>query len=98
MQLPLIAPRPSRCCADFRSILKGPMKNTTSSILRTAVPILFVLLSGPAFIGYASAQNPELQQQVANIQQSMAKNKQSLASYTWNEQVTISLKGEEKKQ
>jgi hypothetical protein len=74
------------------------MKNTTSSILITAVPILFVLLSGPAFIGYASAQNPELQQQVADIQQSMAKNKQSLASYTWNEQVTISLKGEEKKQ
>jgi hypothetical protein len=28
----------------------------------------------------------------------MAKNKQSLASYSWNEQVTISLKGEEKKQ
>jgi len=55
-------------------------------------------LAGAAFVYPASAQSPELQQHVSDIQQSMAKNKQALASYTWNEQVTISLKGEEKKQ
>jgi len=44
------------------------------------------------------AQSPELQQRVAEIEQTTAKNKQALAQYTWVEQVTISLKGEQKKQ
>src|ERR1700740_223792 len=39
-----------------------------------------------------------LQQQVGQLKESMAKNKQALAQYTWVETVTISLKGEEKKQ
>jgi hypothetical protein len=74
------------------------MKNTARRILSTTLLTLPVLLAGTVFIGPANAQNPELQQHVADIKQSMAKNKQALASYTWNEQVTISLKGEEKKQ
>jgi hypothetical protein len=74
------------------------MKNVARHIRGTTLPALFVLLTGPVLIPFATAQNPELQQYVADIQQSMAKNKQSLAQYTWNEQVTISLKGEEKKQ
>jgi hypothetical protein len=44
------------------------------------------------------AQNPEMQQKVAEVKQAMAQNKQALAQYTWVEQVTISLKGEQKKQ
>jgi hypothetical protein len=44
------------------------------------------------------AQNPELQERVAQLRESTAQNKQQLAQYTWVEQVTISLKGEEKKQ
>src|SRR6201981_2583705 len=39
-----------------------------------------------------------LQQQVDKLKESMAKNKQALAQYTWVETVTISLKGQEKKQ
>jgi hypothetical protein len=74
------------------------MKNIARHIRSTTLPALFVLLTGPVLIPFATAQNPELKQYVADIQQSMAKNKQSLAQYTWNEQVTISLKGEEKKQ
>jgi len=46
----------------------------------------------------AFAQNPELQQKVADVKQAMAANKQALAQYTWVEQVTVSLKGEQKKQ
>jgi hypothetical protein len=46
----------------------------------------------------AAAQNPELQQRVAEVKEAVAKNKQALAQFTWVEQVTISLKGEEKKQ
>ena len=45
-----------------------------------------------------SAQNDELQQRVAELKQSLAQNKQQLAQYTYVEQVTISLKGEQKKQ
>lgn len=67
-------------------------------VLRTGLPVLIALLARTVFVHPANAQNPEVQQHVSDIKQSMAKNKQALASYTWNEQVTISLKGEEKKQ
>ncbi len=43
----------------------------------------------------AVAQNPEIKQQ---IQQSVAENQQRLAHYTWQEQQTVSLKGEVKSQ
>ena len=74
------------------------MRNTELPVLRTTLPVLLVILAGAVFIPAANGQNPELQQHVADVQQSMAKNKQALVQYTWNEQVTISLKGEEKKQ
>jgi hypothetical protein len=43
------------------------------------------------------AQNPAIQQKLADISQSSAANKQALARYTWMEQQTISLKGDVKK-
>ena len=43
------------------------------------------------------AQNPALQEKIADIKQSSAANKQALAHYTWVEQQTISLKGQVKK-
>lgn len=49
-------------------------------------------------VALALAQNPELQQRVSEMKQAAAQNKQALAQYTWQEQVTISLKGEQKKQ
>jgi hypothetical protein len=39
----------------------------------------------------------DMQQRMAELKESMAKNKQALAQYTWTEQVTISLKGDVKK-
>jgi len=50
------------------------------------------------FTSVTAAQNPELQQKVAEIKETAANNKKALAQYTWVEQVTISLKGEQKKQ
>ena len=44
----------------------------------------------------ATAQNPALQEKVAQIKQAMAANKAALAHYTWQEQQQISLKGEVK--
>jgi len=61
----------------------------------TGVSLLF--MTG-CFTTLAPAQNPELQQKVAEIKEASAQNKQALAQYTWQEQVTISLKGEQKKQ
>jgi hypothetical protein len=74
------------------------MNNTARPILSNVLLALLVFLPGVGFLRTARAQSPELQQHVAEIKESSAKNKQALASYTWNEQVTISLKGEEKKQ
>jgi hypothetical protein len=74
------------------------VKNTAMSAFRIMLLVLFILLVGPALNRPANAQNPELQQRVAEIKQAAAKNKQALAQYTWVEQVTISLKGEQKKQ
>jgi 23S rRNA pseudoU1915 N3-methylase RlmH len=46
----------------------------------------------------AIAQNPEVQQRLAELKAASAQNKQNLATYTWQEQDTISVKGEVKKQ
>jgi hypothetical protein len=45
----------------------------------------------------AAAQNPQMEQKVAEVKQASAANKQALARYTWQEQQVISLKGEVKK-
>lgn len=59
---------------------------------------LCVLAAGAACTRFAAAQNPDLQQKVADVKEAIAQNKQALAQYTWTEQDTISLKGEQKKQ
>ena len=74
------------------------MKTTLRKDSRTTLLFSFVLFTTGYFTGLAVAQNPELQQRVAEIKESTAKNKQALASYSWTETVTISLKGEQKKQ
>jgi hypothetical protein len=74
------------------------MRNTKQHSVSTIVSSAFVLLVGTGFCRPATAQNPDLQQRVAEVKESSAKNKQALASYSWTETVTISLKGEQKKQ
>jgi hypothetical protein len=44
----------------------------------------------------ASAQNPQLEEKLAAVKQSVAANKQALAHYSWQEQENISIKGEVK--
>ena len=74
------------------------MRNTELGGFRITLLTLSALLAGAVFGGPINAQNPELQQRVAEVKEATVKNKQALAQYTWNEQVTISLKGEQKKQ
>ncbi len=49
-------------------------------------------------IPFAGGQSQEMQEKIAAIKQASARNKQSLARYTWQERQTISVKGEVKKQ
>lgn len=74
------------------------MKITVRSALSATLPTALILLAGAGSVRPANAQSSELQQRVAEVKESSAKNKQALAAYTWNELVTISLKGQEKKQ
>jgi hypothetical protein len=57
-----------------------------------------ILAIGSMFALDVRAQNPELQQKIAEVKQAMATNKQMLAQFSWTEQDVISLKGEEKKE
>ncbi|UWZ86739.1 hypothetical protein [Occallatibacter riparius] len=62
-------------------------------VSRCLIPV-WLLVTGA---GIVVAQNPEMQQKIAEVKQAAAANKQALAQYTWVEQVSISLKGEQKK-
>lgn len=74
------------------------MKNVRFRVLCVATLALLLLAGGAAFMRPVAAQNQEMQERVAEVKQAVAQNKQALAQYTWVEQVTISLKGEQKKQ
>jgi hypothetical protein len=63
-----------------------------------AALILPTLLAGGLCAPRCRAQGEDLQQRVADMKEASVKNKQALAQFTWAEQVTISLKGEQKKQ
>ena len=71
------------------------MKSTIWRNLTTLV-LAPIFLTSAGFLGAANAQNPEVQQRVAALKQSAARNQQSIRQYEWIETTVISLKGEEK--
>jgi len=71
-----------------------PILGSKPQALAAITAVAALLLSALPF----HAQNPELQQKVAQIKEASAANKAALARYTWQEQQTISIKGEVKKQ
>jgi len=72
--------------------MKSHLTSLPSAITISAAVCVWGLCSREA-----AAQNPQMQQNVAEIKQASAANKQALARYTWQEQQAISLKGEVKK-
>lgn len=55
---------------------------------------LQIVIMGLSFTALCMwAQNPELQQKVAEVKQAAAQNKQALGHYSWQEQQSISVKG-----
>src|SRR4029077_16860156 len=75
----------------------GNMDREVRRDMSIALTSLLVFGAFAGLVRTANAQNPEMQQRVAEIKEASAKNKQALMSYSWNQQVTISLKGEVKK-
>jgi hypothetical protein len=75
------------------SYCKTLSKGNARVLFVISVSISFMLL----FVASLPAQNEEMQQRVAELKESMAKNRQALAQYTWKEQVAISVRGDQKK-
>jgi len=64
----------------------------------TLIVAFIATVVASAVVPAARAQNQQMRERIAELKQSMAQNKQALAQYTWQEQQTISVKGEVKKQ
>jgi hypothetical protein len=62
------------------------------------VKLLSVFIAFVCCTALSVAQNTELKQRVVEMKEAAASNKQELTQYTWQEQVNIILKGEQKKQ
>jgi 23S rRNA pseudoU1915 N3-methylase RlmH len=71
------------------------------SLWKRASParLALVLLAGSAAASHQGfAQDADMQQRIGELKAASAQNKQNLATYTWQEQDTTSIKGEVKKQ
>jgi hypothetical protein len=68
-------------------------KSLANSVATLAVAILAL---SPLASLRAVAQNPDLQEKLAAVKESAAKNKQMLAQYTWQEKQSTALKGDVK--
>ena len=68
--------------------------NTKAPVAGARVAMAIFILVSQCLV----AQDPNLQQKGAQIKEAMAANKQALSHYTWQEQQTVSIKGEVKKQ
>jgi hypothetical protein len=68
------------------------------SALLGIVPAVAALAALGLSTSSAIAQGSELQQKVAEVKQALAQNQQALAQYTWQQQETVSVNGDVKKQ
>ncbi|HJZ52995.1 MAG TPA: hypothetical protein VJ228_12390 [Candidatus Acidoferrales bacterium] len=73
------------------------LKITHAQITKLAAAAATGLALLGVFAASLHGQAALLQQRVAELKESTAKNKQALAQYTWVEKVTVYLKGEQKK-
>ena len=66
-------------------------------ISRKSAMLAAVVLAGSLYSVELHSQSNDLQARLGGLQESMARNKEVLSQYTWEETVKIILKGEEKK-
>ena len=74
------------------------MRNKSRQSLPISLLMSWVFVFSTTLPGLIAAQNQEMKERVTEVKEAVARNKQALAQYTWVQQVTISLKGEQKKQ
>jgi hypothetical protein len=74
------------------------LKNLRFTVRKIRSRALVILIVSALPFLRIGAQNPELQARLAEVKESMTRNKQALAHYSWTQQDIISLKGEEKKE
>jgi hypothetical protein len=73
-------------------------QETAFSSTKTLLPVILVGLACLSSFFAASLRGQgDMQAKLAELKESMAKNKAALAQYTWQETVVVSLKGEQKK-
>jgi len=72
--------------------------NNANSSGNKGVAVIGLLALATLMALALQARDPEMQQRLAELKQSLAFNKQVLAQYTWMEQQIISVKGEQKKE
>lgn len=73
-------------------VIVTQLSNLSALALNAAICSAVLLTAVPP----SAAQNPQVQEKLAAVKQSVVANKQALAQYTWQEQETISIKGEVK--
>lgn len=85
------------CTFEIQVFSQGEA-SVKASFLKADLQVMRLLWGALLLAGLAFAQNPQVQERLAALKENSAKNKQALARYTWQEQDTISIKGEVKKQ
>jgi len=78
-----------------RKEMNLPRRSLRSTFLFTVIAVFAV---APPFTSPLGAQLGDLQARVGDLKDAAAKNKETLAKYTWTERVTISLNGQQRKQ
>ena len=73
------------------------MRKSSPSKLNLVLLPVALLAIGAVFTQPVSAQNPELQQKIADLKAAAAANKQALAQYTYVQTTTVSIKGDVRK-
>ncbi len=72
------------------------MQDVTRTVVSICKSLMMIGVVGLAAAAPALAQNDELQQKLAAVQQTMAENKQKLHQYQWTETTQLNLKGDAK--
>src|SRR5215472_14321302 len=70
------------------------IKYTLRSVLAGLALLTATVVAVPSLAAQAApGQNPQIQQRLAEVKESAARNKQALAGYTWQQQENIAIKG-----
>jgi hypothetical protein len=83
---------------NSRRRIENNMRSPANKFAMIRFVVGSLLAITAVMVAALQAQNPEMQQRLAALKQSIAFNKQVLAQYTWMEQQIISIKGEQKKE